>query len=143
VLLACGVDPNDIALGMVGVGAIRLDGALYEPDPDHGKPAFISPVRIAYADTPESAVPASAVRVGAIVDLIGWHPLRPDRWALRTGAAEWLGAIEPQYMDPAPVPIRHSVLGWFQARCEGMVSVSRARADVYRLLRRSLAGWTT
>ena len=37
-------------------------------------------------------------------------------------------------MDPAPVPIRRSVLSWFRAGCTGLVLLSRDPAVRYRLL---------
>lgn len=133
-LVAHGVGRNDLALGLVGAALIRVEGTTrFAPDPE-GRPAFITPVRVQYAETPESVAPDSAVRVGDIVDLVAWHPLRPDRWALRSGAAEWLGCIEPQYAGPHPVPIRRSVLGWFRAGCVGLLPLSQSPADLYRLL---------
>jgi len=124
-LIRYGVDPVDISLGMVGCAPIRLERGTYVPDPD-GKVAFITPVRV--------DDPLSAVRVGDLVDLIAWHPLRPGHFALRIGVAEWLGAIEPQHLDPPPVPVRRSVLAWFQHGCTGLVPLSREPRDVYRLL---------
>jgi hypothetical protein len=86
------------------------------------------------------AKPALSVRFGGLVDLVAWHPRQPSGWALRTGAAEWLGAIEPQHMGPPPVPIRFSVLSWFQYGCSGLVILSTAAAVRYRLLSDCLGG---
>jgi hypothetical protein len=130
------IPPHDVEL-LIGTARIRLfaRGRLFEPDPDGGI-AFVSPVRIDPHNpvSPEARAPGPCCRFGALVDLVAWHPLHPDRWALRTDAAEWLGCIEPQYMDPAPVPIRRSVLSWFRAGCTGLVLLSRVPAVQYRLL---------
>lgn len=133
-LASCGVDRADIAMGLVGAALIRVEGEVYSPDPECGKSAFITPCRVHDAVSPESTVPDSYCRLGDIVDLVAWHPARPARWALRTGAAEWLGCIEPQYMGPAPVDIRRSPLAWFRAGCTGLVPLGRSAADIYRTL---------
>jgi hypothetical protein len=128
-----GVPPRDVEL-LIGIGQVRLYRSdLYEPDPD-GRACLITPVCVHTALDPESSAPEVFCRAGAIVDLVAWHPEQPDRWALRAGAAEWLGCIEPQYLEPAPVPIRRSVLSWFQAECTGLVLLSRSRLDQYRIL---------
>jgi hypothetical protein len=128
-----GIAAEDLEL--VGAALIRVGGELYEPDPAAGRLAFITPVRLFEVLTPEAPVPPGySIRLGDIVDIVAWHPGRPDRWALRTGAAEWLGAIEPQYMDPSPVHVRRSVLSWFQGACDGLLPLSRSAPDMYRLL---------
>src|SRR3954453_21543850 len=131
-LVSSGVKAAD-ALLLIGKVRARLDGDLYVPDRD-GPPAFVTPVFVDYADTPESPRPAQAARFGDLVDLLAWDPRYPPSWALRCGAAEWLGAIEPQYLDPPPVPIHRGPLGWLQARCRGLVLLSREPASQYRLL---------
>jgi hypothetical protein len=133
-LVELGVPPRDVEL-LIGIGQVRLYRSdFYEPDPD-GRACLITPVCVHTALDPESSAPEVFCRAGAIVDLVAWHPEQPDRWALRAGAAEWLGCIEPQYLDePARVPIRRSVLSWFQAGCTGLVLLSRSRLDQYRIL---------
>jgi hypothetical protein len=132
-LVALGVAPRDIEL-LIRTGKVRLcRGDLFEPDPD-GRACLITPVSVHTALDPESSKPEVFCRVGAIVDLVAWHPERPDHWALRVGAAEWLGCIDPQYLEPEPVPIRRSVLSWFQAGCTGLVLLSRSPLDQYRIL---------
>jgi hypothetical protein len=138
-LVQHGVDRADIAMGMVGSALVRVEGDYYSPDPS-GKLAFLTAIRVHYPTTPESPVPDSAVRVGEIVDIVAWHPLRPARWALRVGSAEWLGSIEPQYMGPPPVHIRRSVLSWFRSSCTGLLPLSSSPPDVYRVLSWSTGG---
>jgi hypothetical protein len=120
--------------GLVGAATIRISSGLYEPAPG-GRPAYITPVRIDNKLTPEAEQPVSCARIlGHLVNLVAWHPRYPTRWALRTGAAAWLGSIEPQYMEPEPVAIRRSPLSWLQAECDGIVLLSPDPADAYRLL---------
>jgi hypothetical protein len=137
-LAALGIDPEDIEM-LIGVANVRIEGALFSPELD-GRPAFVTPVRVQFPETPESTEPDSAVHLGDIVDLVAWHPAAPDRWALRAGAGEWLGACLPQYVEPRPVPIRRSIALWFRAGCTGLVPLSRDRADIYRLLSRCIGG---
>ena len=101
---------------------------------DGGGSAFIVPVRVENAVTPEAADPAEVICDGWIVDLVAFHPDHPARWALRTGAAEWLGSIEPQYLDPEPVPMWRTPLAWLQAGCRGLVLLSKERESHYRIL---------
>jgi hypothetical protein len=133
-LVACGVNRLDIDLGMVGGVLARIEGDFYVLDPDGGRPAFVTPVRVDTASSPESRVPDSTVRMGSLIDLVAWHPARPNSWAQRIGTAEWLGAIDPQYLDPAPVLVRSSPLSWFKSGCSGLVPLSRQTPDIYRLL---------
>jgi hypothetical protein len=100
---------------------------------DEGGHAFVLPVRVDNALTPESADPAAAVSVGAVVDLLAFHPDHPHRWALYRDVAEWLGSIPPQYLDPEPVPVWRSPLSWLCANCRGVVLLSD-RVSQYRIL---------
>jgi hypothetical protein len=128
-----GIARGDVVL-LIGITRAHVSGGHYEPTDDGGE-AFLTPVLVHDAITPEAINPAQAIRFGEIVDLVARHPRRPDAWALRTGAAEWLGCIEPQYMPPLPpVPIRHSILNWFQHRCAGLVLLTTERGARYRLL---------
>jgi hypothetical protein len=132
-LIALGIDRFDVCQ-LCGIAPVRrCGGELYEPDPA-GRAAIITPVLVQDPATPESNLPHSYCRFGEVVDLVAWDPRRPRRWALRVGAAEWLGCIEPQYLEPDPVPIRSSVLSWFRAGCRGLVLLSRSAPDQYRLL---------
>ncbi len=131
-----GITPG-VGTLLVGTAPITLnaDRTLYEPDGGvFSTDAFISPVMIEHADTPESASPAQAVRFGQLIDLVAWHPAAPERYALRTGAAEWLGAIEPQYLDPEPVVIHRGVLSWLQARATGLVLLGQEPMSRWRVL---------
>jgi hypothetical protein len=92
------------------------------------------PVRVDSPVLPEAADPAAAVSAGAIVDIVACHPRHPGRWALRTGVAEWLGAIPPQYLEPDPVQIWRSPIAWLRAGARGLVILSRQPADAYRVL---------
>ena len=121
-LIVFGVLAMDTLL-LCGRVRARLDGGLYVPD-DDGPPTFVSPILIEYADTPESLRADQAVRFGELVDLVAWDPRHPRSWALRCGAAEWLGAVEPQYLDPPPVSIHTGVLQWLQSGCRGLVLLS-------------------
>lgn len=105
----------------------------YEPHPS-GRWAYVIAARGLYANTPESHCPRRICRHGYLTDLVLWHPRCLDRWRLRTGAAEWLGAIEPQYCEPDPVAIWRSPLRWLQADCEGLVLLTSGRAEYYRVL---------
>ena len=114
---------------------IRLsrDRKLFEFDLDSEDAAFVLPIR-GGAVSPEAADPVAEVRHGQIVDLLAFSPAFPYRWARRTGAATWLGSIEPQYMAPDPVPVWRSPLHWLGNDCRGLVLLSRDRRERYRIL---------
>ena len=78
--------------------------------------------------------PVHNLHLGNLVDLVAWDPRTPREWAQRTGPADWLGCVPPQYLAPEPVRIWRSVLNWFRAECNGLVVLSRDPAVVYRLL---------
>jgi len=105
----------------------------FEPDEEGGH-AFVIPVRVESTVTPEAFDPAAAVRDGGAVDLVAFHPAKPHRWALRCGNAEWLGAIEPQYLAPDSVRVWRTPLAWLQAGCRGIVLLSPERVSRYRTL---------
>lgn len=132
-LLAAGVSPEAIAAATPAIARITVAGDIYQPDRAGGI-AFLVPVRLDHPVTPEAADPAETVRAGAIVDLLAFHPTHPHCWALRCDAGEWLGAIEPQYLNPPPVPVWRSPLAWLRAGCRGLVILSTASADRYRVL---------
>jgi hypothetical protein len=138
-LVRAGVDRHDIAMGLVGAAYGHVVGERFEPHPD-GKLAYCTPVRCHYAPTIESPVPASAVRVGDITDLVYWHPEVPRRWALRFGTAECLGLVEPQYLGPDPVAVHSTVLNWFSAGCDGLVILTPDPWGIYRLLSQCAGG---
>jgi len=121
------------AFQMAGVARVRVEGELYVPDAA-GSAAVITPVLLENPRGPESCRPDVYEFLGNLVDLIAWDPRVPQRWALRTGNATWLGCIPPQYCDPAPVRVWRSPLNWFRAGCSGLVILGRERAELHRLL---------
>lgn len=127
-----GIRAGDI-LFLTGVARVRLDGGLYEPAEDGGL-AYLTPVLIEHPETPESPSPAQAIRFGELVDIVAWHPRHPAKFVLRVGFGEWLGAVEPQCLDPAPVSVHRGVLSWLQSGCRGIVPLSPSPWDRYRLL---------
>ena len=134
-LIGAGVAPEMIdRYPLIGVSRMQVSGGLYQPEAG-GRPAYVTPVLIADPVSPETPHRLVYARhLGECVDLVAWHPRRPDRWALRVGAATWLGCIEPQYMDPDPVALRRSPLAWLRAGCDGLVFLSADPADAYRVL---------
>lgn len=141
-LLQLGIPPEMLDFGMVGFAHVReLKGGLYELV-DAGEPALITPARIDDPYGPENAAGISAAIAGELVDLVGWFPTWPDRFLLRLGTAEWLGAIGPEhlYLDPEPVLVHRGPLGWLRANGAGLVPLVNRRADVYRLLTRCVGG---
>ena len=118
---------------MAGVGRVRVDGDYYQPDPDGGR-AFISPVLIGGPYGPEAADPWRFARFGGLIDLLAWDPAQPDRWALRTGAATWLGCCAPQCFAPQQTQIWRTPLAWLCSDCTGLVILSRDRAEAYHVL---------
>jgi hypothetical protein len=128
-----GVGGPGLAIGIALASISVSRSGLYQPDPDGG-PAFIIPVRVDNPISPEAADPVATVRHGELVDLLAFSPAFPHRWALRTGTATWLGAVEAQYLGPAPTPIWRSPLHWLGNDCRGLVLLSRDRRDRYRVL---------
>lgn len=115
---------------LIGVTRIRLSDP-YEPH-DRGTPAFVTPCLIDSPVTPESAEPDYIVRRGNLVDLVAWRPC--GGWATRRGAAAWLGATGPQYLDPDPVRIWRHPLNWFRAGCTGLMLLATEPAERWRIL---------
>lgn len=113
---------------------IRVEKGLWHPDPDDEAMAFILPVRVYGETSPEAPEPGQTLCGGEIIDLIAFSVAFPERWALRTGNATWLGSIEPQFLMPDPVPIWRTPLHWLGNGCLGLVLLSRDRRDRYRVL---------
>lgn len=111
-LIAAGITWKTIAAIASAKAQITVVGATYEPDPDGGA-AYLIPVRAAL--TPEAVDPWDTIQSGVVVDIVAIHPRHPDCWALRRDAAEWLGAIEPQYLAPEPVEVWRTPLAWLRA----------------------------
>jgi hypothetical protein len=105
--------PHPYEWPMIGRARVVLDGRhLYQPH-EAGEWCFITPVCRQDPDTFASDLPGAWVRWGQIVDLCAWHPASPDKWALRTGEADWLGLI--LYPSADPVPIYRTPLSWLRA----------------------------
>ena len=132
-LVAAGVGWRAITDAVPVHARITVSKDTFEFD-EEGSGAFVLPVRLKSTVTPEAAAPIEAIRDGAVIDLVAFHPSYPTRWALRTAAAEWLGAIEPQYLDPEPLAVWRTPLGWLQAGCRGLVLLSKERESRYRVL---------
>lgn len=121
---------------LVGVARISrvVDADVYEPDPRSGAWVFLTPVLVQDPANPESQSPEAYVRLGSIIDIVAWDPQTPRRWARRAGLADWLGLVEPQYLDPEPTRIWRSVLNWFRADCSGLVVLNQNPIATYSLL---------
>lgn len=132
--IAAGISVRLLWLLTPAFARVTLRGETYVPDPDDGGAAYVLPVRVNDPVTAEAIDPWGAVCSADIVDLLAFHPAHPARWALRTGYAEWLGAVPPQYLKPGPVPVWRSPLNWLRAGCIGIVPLSREPAAIYRLL---------
>jgi hypothetical protein len=120
---------------MVGLARVRESrgGAFWEPDPD-GRWAYITPVSVHYVDRPESTRPDAVWFFGRLVDLVAWDERNPERWRLRAGSNTWLSSVEPERMEPTPVPVWRSPLSWLRGRCVGLVPLTRDRSEIYQLL---------
>jgi len=138
-LLAAGVSASDIIHHrMVGTARIRTDGQLWESD-EAGKQAFITPVRIhpaAAAWDIESPDPQRVARNGEILDLVAWHPSRPNSFALRRGDAMVLGSHERRLSDEDPgiLRVHRGPLEWLKSGVDGIVLMTRDEAEQRRLL---------
>lgn len=113
---------------------LSRDAATFTFDPDSDLVAFILPVRHSNPLSPEAADPELEVAAGPIVDLLAFSPHVPGCWALRIGSACWLGAVEPQYLMPDPVPIWRTPMHWLGNDCRGLVLLSPDKRDRYRVL---------
>ena len=129
-----GITWRTIATVAPAAALIEVEGPLYRPAPEEGGAAYVIPVRVDNPLSPEAADPIATKSTGEIVDLLAFHPAQPHRWALRTGVAEWLGAIEPQYLEPEPVQVWRSPLSWLRAGGKGLVLLSHSSTDRYRIL---------
>jgi hypothetical protein len=126
-------------LSMVGVDRVRACGKrLYQPD-ETGAPAFITPVFVDNVLTSETLDPVPTARGGGhLVDLVAWR--EDGSWATRRGAAEWIGAIPPQYCDPPPAWVRRSILNWLKGGLHGLVLLSDNETEIWRILVDCLGG---
>jgi hypothetical protein len=81
------------------------------------------------------------VREAAILDLIAIDPARPDAWRLVRGSVTVLGGIEPQYLNPAPVPIRPDPRDWLRADGEGLCLLSHDPCEQRQILNLCRGGY--
>jgi hypothetical protein len=68
----------------------------------------------------ETDDPLQLVREGPVLDLLRLNPTQPHRWRLVRGSVTVLGAIEPQYLRPAPVRLHSDPLAWLRSGGEGL-----------------------
>ena len=111
----------------------------FEPHEDGGFALWVMPVCVVdarYEEEIEAVDPLRCVRKGPVVDLVGFHPGCRERFALRTGNGVVLGAIEPQYLEPEPVPVWDDVTDWLRAGCRGIVLLTNDRHQRVRIPRR-------
>jgi hypothetical protein len=117
---------------------VDLASGLYRPDPA-GKQAWVLPVRtvnLAYpAEWIEVGDLEDVISCGPMLDLIAFAPSRPGHWALRLGEAPVIGAIDPQYLDPDPVPVHRDVTDWLRAGCRGVMLLTGDPHEAGRILR--------
>jgi hypothetical protein len=133
-LQRAGVGPMGLAIApAVATISLSRGGLYYQPDPDSDAAAYILPVR-GNPTSPEAADPVAAVRGAGIIDLLAFSAAYPGRWALRTGAAAWIGAVEPQYLMPDPTPVWRSPLHWLGQDCRGICLLTRDKVERYRVL---------
>jgi hypothetical protein len=112
--------------------------SLFEPDEDGGA-VWVIPATCVDPGRPEeieAADPLDVVSTGPIVDLVAFHPDRRNRFALRTGATVVLGAVEPQYCEPARVTVWSDVGDWLREGCRGIVLLTADGHQRGRILRR-------
>jgi hypothetical protein len=118
--------------GLIGVERVAVEDGLYQPHPS-GELVYLVAVRVDPV-SPECIDHELTPFLADIVDLLALRPSQPDRWALRIGSAEWLGACAPQHLDPDPTMVWRSPLKWLQAGCEGICPLVRDHRELQRLL---------
>jgi hypothetical protein len=131
-LLHLGADTG-LVVTLLGVMPALIEGRLWQPV-DGAPLAVVLPVLIDDALTPGSRWPAMAPLFGHLVDLVAFTTSNPDRWALRTGAASWLGAVQPQFLDPDPVEIWQTPMAWLMAGGTGICPLTDDPVELRRLL---------
>jgi hypothetical protein len=117
---------------------IAFNGAADRFYPDEtGYKAWVIPICVAVPAEPdviEAVDPLDVISTGPVIDLVAFHPAFPDHWALRTGTAAVLGAIEPQYCDSDPVPVHRDISDWLRGGCSGIVLLTHDRHEAHRTL---------
>ena len=99
---------EDRLWGHFGVIRAQFHGDLYEPNPA-GQGVFVLGVM--------------EQRKGPIIDLLAFHPDRPDRWWLRLGSAVLLGRYNARLaqLKEEPLFVHPDPLSWLRADCMGAV----------------------
>jgi hypothetical protein len=91
-------------------------------------------------DRTEADDPRDVISTGWLVDLVAVSIKGPNRWALRTGAASVLGAVECQLgLFADPVPVHRDVLSWLRCGCRGIVILTQDPFQAGRILRQLTA----
>lgn len=131
-----------------------LKSGQFELNPSSPAVAIITPIRVdsrvpptsieclpegraAGAPVAKNREPAEYVipRRGSTIDLVAWHPSRPENFATLLGIATILGVVRgPQDSKSAPVRVHRGVLGWFRAGCSGIVMLSQDPAVRFDVL---------
>src|SRR5262249_11863802 len=126
-LMAYGVPLRSITITCPAPSRVSSFRGRYVPDAA-GAPGWIMPVCVLdrqFECDVEGVDPIASVSTGMVIDLVAFSPLAPRRWATRLGKAVALGAIPPQYLDPAPMRIFRDVTDWLRGGCGGLVPLTR------------------
>jgi len=137
-LLALGVPIEAIGAVCPAPARIRRIGRRYKPDAAGGS-AYVFPATATEPGQPyliEADDPVWTIAAGPVVDLVAFSPFGPNLWALRTGEAIVLGAIEPQGgLFTEPVPVHRDVLSWLRFGCRGIVLLTQDPHERGHILR--------
>ncbi len=121
--------------GLLGFARVMIERGMYQPCPG-GEPALIIACRGNADGDVEADDPFALVTGGPLLDLIAVPFKRPQAWAARIGSATFLGACEPQFVSPPPVPIWRNPINWLRAGCDGVVSLTDNPREQQHLLLR-------
>jgi hypothetical protein len=112
---------------------------LYEPA-ENGRAVWIMPVCAVDPSQPEEIETVDPMDVVAdlsrVVDLVAFDPHCRERFALRTGGATVLGAVEPQLLGPDRVRVWNDIGDWLRDSCRGIVLLTNDCHQRGRILRR-------
>jgi hypothetical protein len=111
----------------------------YEPA-DDGRAVWIMPACAVDPSQPEEIETVDPMDVVAdlsrVVDLVAFDPHCRERFALRTGGATVLGAVEPQLLGPDRVRVWNDIGDWLRDSCRGIVLLTNDCHQRGRILRR-------
>jgi hypothetical protein len=136
-LMNAGVQIKAIALVCHVPARIDRSGDHYQLAPT-GRTAWIAPVAVPDPEIPdliEASEPAAVIAGKNIIDLVAFSLSAPNKFALRLGQGTVLGAIEPQYCAPAPVPVHRTILNWLRRECRGITLLTKDPIEAGRILR--------